>query len=319
METRASFALIGATIVAGLVAFLGFVLWLGQVQFNRDYAEYNVEFHGAVNGLSEGGQVRYLGINVGEVTDLSLDPQSPDLVIARIRIDAETPVRADSKAILDFAGLTGVTFIQIRPGTEGAPLMPKRTGSGLPVIETERTQLAEIFEGGQDLIANAQVTLARLNSVFTDENVESLTATLNNLETVTGAFAEDEKLLSDAAESLAAIKRAGDSISDAAGALGNLGTDAQTYLGDLMGDAKQLFADASRAVNRAEAAIDQSEKAVETTRTAIERPAVEAVDEVRLMAQELRLLIRRLDRIAREVEQNPQAFVQGTPKPYRDE
>ncbi|HBH88333.1 MAG TPA: MCE family protein, partial [Hyphomonadaceae bacterium] len=114
METRASYALIGAAVLAAFAALIAFTIWLGKVEFDREFSEYDVVFEGAVNGLSEGGQVRYLGINVGEVVSLSLDRENTENVIARIRVDADTPVRTDSKAYLDFAGLTGVTFIQIR-------------------------------------------------------------------------------------------------------------------------------------------------------------------------------------------------------------
>lgn len=319
METRASYAIIGASLIAGVIAFAAFVLWLGHVQFNKEYAMYNVVFDGAVNGLSEGGQVRYLGINVGEVVDLSLDKENPHQVVARIRIDGETPVRTDSKAILDFAGLTGVTFIQIKPGSGNAALMPKRTGTvGLPVIQAEQTQLAELFDGGQDLIATAQITLAQINNILDRENADSLKVTLSNIEKITGAFAEDEKLLADAAEALAALTRAGNSVGDAANSLGDMGGEAKAYIQELLTNTKLLFGDARKAVQKAEATVDETGKAFKESRTAVQEPTIDAIDEVRLMAQDLRLLIRRIDKIAQEVEQNPQAFIQGTPKPYKE-
>jgi phospholipid/cholesterol/gamma-HCH transport system substrate-binding protein len=318
METRASYTLIGASLVAGVIAFVGFILWLGHVQFNRAYAEYNVAFEGAVNGLSEGGQVRYLGINVGEVTDLYLDSENPNQVMARIRIDAETPVRNDSSAILDFAGLTGVTFIQIQPGSDGADLMPKRTGNDLPTIKSERTQLAEIFEGGQDLIATAQITLAELNAVLDKENAETLRSILKNVETISSAIAEDEQLLSEATRAMAALAEAGMSIDDAANAISEFGSTATSYVDELNEGTKTLFQDASGAVKRAEGAIDRSEKAFLETRTALKEPTELTIEEIRLMAQDMRMLIGRFDRIARELEQNPQALIQGSPRPYKD-
>ncbi len=319
METRASYAIIGASLIAGVIAFLAFVLWLGHVQFNRDFAEYDVVFDGAVNGLSEGGQVRYLGINVGEVIDLSLDENNPRQVVARIRIDGKTPVRTDSTAILDFAGLTGVTFIQIKPGTDSAALMPKRTGvHDLPQIKSEQTQLAELFDGGQDLLATAQITLAQVNAILDRENADSLKATLKNLNTITAAFAEDDQLLADAAAALSSLAQAGKSVGAAADSLGGAGNEVQNYIAQLLKNTELLFGDARSAVNQTEKTIDESGKAIQNLSTAIEKPAIDAVDEVQLAAQDLRLLIRRLDRIAKEVEQNPQAFIQGSPTPYKD-
>ena len=319
METRASYALVGASIIVGIVAFIGFILWLGQVQFNRSFAEYDVVFDGAVNGLSEGGQVRYLGISVGEVTDLSLDATSQDRVVARIRIDSETPVREDSKAILDFAGLTGVTFIQIRPGTPDSPLLPKRTGSNLPRLETERTALAEIFESGEDLMSNAQITMSRINELMDAENQLNFKETLANIETITRAFAEDEELLGQVADAIAKLAEAGESVGEAADSFAGIGEDARGALQRLTAKAEGLFDQASDTIETAESAIERSEQSITETRRAVQEPTVQAIDEIQLLAQDLRLLIRRIDQIARELEQNPQAFVQGSPKPYRDD
>lgn len=318
METRASYALIGASLLAGVIAFAGFVLWLGHLQFNRDFAEYNVVFDGAVNGLSEGGQVRYLGIVVGEVTDLSIDKRQPNRVVARIRIDAETPVRTDSKATLDFAGLTGVTFIQIQPGSDTAPVMPTRTGSDLPVIQSERTSLEEIFYGGQDLIATAQITLAELNEILSGDNVENVEAILENVKVISAAFAEDEQLLKEATRAMTKLADAGGSIDEAAKSLNQLSVEATGLIADLSDGSKLLFADASSAIRRAEQAIDQSETALLETQAAIRKPAVEAIEEIKLLSVDVRLLVRRLDRFARELEQNPQSFIQGSPTPYKD-
>ena len=319
METRASYALIGASLIIGLAALAAFVVWLGQVQFSKTFAEYNVVFDGAVNGLSEGGQVRYLGITVGEVTDLSINANDNQQVIAHIRIEADTPVREDSTAILDFAGLTGVTFIQIRPGTPQSPRLPVRMGSNLPVIPSERTQLEEIFEGGQDLLADARVTLNRLNSVLDAENAESLKNTLANIEQITGAFAEDEEIMMSATKALAALADAGEAVGNAANAFQNIGGDIKSGFADITQGAKDLLADARRAVGTAETAVAESQKSFEESRTALQEPTEQTLEEVRRLASEMRVLVRRLDGLAREVEKNPQAFIHGQPRPYQED
>lgn len=318
METRASFALIGASVLVGLAAFAAFIIWLGQFQFNRDFAEYSVVFDGAVNGLSEGGQVRYMGINVGEVTDLTISEQDNQQVIARIRIESETPVRTDSKAYLDFAGLTGVTFIQIRPGSPTADRLPVRMGDNLPVIETERTQLEEIFAGGQDLMANAQITLARLNTILDTENAENFKKTLANIQTVTGAFAEDEELMVNASNALEALAKAGDAVGRAADSFKDVGDNIKSGMDDITSGVKGLIDDARKAVGVAEKAVAETQASLDATREALHEPTVETVEEVRRLASEMRVLVRRLDSLAKEVERNPQAFIQGQPMPYRE-
>ena len=113
METRANYALIGAFVMMAAAAVIGFALWLGSSQFNRDYSIYDVVFPGPVT-LEEGASVRYIGIKVGEVETVRIDRRDASMVRARLRVDRSTPVKTDSTAIIDFAGITGVTFVQIK-------------------------------------------------------------------------------------------------------------------------------------------------------------------------------------------------------------
>ena len=124
METRANYALIGAFVLMAVAAVVGFALWLGSSQFNRDYAIYDVVFPGPVS-LEEGSSVRYIGIKVGEVETVRIDRRDASMVRARLRGDRTTPVKSDSTAIIDFAGSTGVTFEQSNAGCDAAgPLLP---------------------------------------------------------------------------------------------------------------------------------------------------------------------------------------------------
>ena len=141
METRANYALIGAFVLMAAAAIVGFTLWLGSSQFNRDYAQYDVVFPGPVT-LEEGASVRYIGIKVGEVESVRIDRRDASLVRARLRVDRSTPVKTDSTAIIDFAGITGVTFVQINAGSDDAgPLLPPAYEE-IPVIQAGETPLA---------------------------------------------------------------------------------------------------------------------------------------------------------------------------------
>src|SRR5262245_35167313 len=186
METRANYVLIGAFVLLAAAAMMLFTLWIAGTPLNKDYSRYDVVFEGPVNGLTEGGEVRFNGIKVGEVTRLSLDRQDPNRVIARIRVDAQTPVRTDSVAQLNFLGITGVTFIQILAGSPDKPLLVSDDFKAPPVIRTERTALDEFFQGGQDLLTVTGDTINRMNAALSDENVAHVTAILANLDAATG-------------------------------------------------------------------------------------------------------------------------------------
>ena len=68
METRAPFVVVGAFVLATIVAVFGFVYWLNNTGGLGPRATYHVQFDGSVPGLLVGAGVLFNGIRVGEVT-----------------------------------------------------------------------------------------------------------------------------------------------------------------------------------------------------------------------------------------------------------
>ena len=90
METRAPFVIVGAFVLAAIVAVFGFVYWLQNAGGLGPRATYHVQFEGSVPGLLVGAAVLFNGIRVGEVTSLRLDSSNPQFVMATIAVDAVT-------------------------------------------------------------------------------------------------------------------------------------------------------------------------------------------------------------------------------------
>src|ERR1700752_4130727 len=116
METRAPYIVVGAFVLAAIVAVFGFVYWLNNVGGIGKRASYQIVFNGPVPGLLVGAAVLFNGIRVGEVTSLDLVADRPHDVHATIAVAEHTPVRADTKVGLDFQGLTGVPVVALEGG-----------------------------------------------------------------------------------------------------------------------------------------------------------------------------------------------------------
>ena len=108
MEIKARYVLIGLFTLAAIVAGFAFVYWLETTGGLGKRTNYEVRFHNTVSGLLAGSTVLFNGIRVGEVTGLTLVPNEPKEIDVTIAVDANTPMRADTQASLDFQGLTGV-------------------------------------------------------------------------------------------------------------------------------------------------------------------------------------------------------------------
>lgn len=204
METRAPFALIGAFVLAAIVAVFGFVYWLNNTGGLGPRASYHVQFDGSVPGLLVGAAVLFNGIRVGEVTDLGLAPDNPRQVNATISVAVTTPVRADTKVGLEFQGLTGVPVIALEGGTQPAgsgevPTLVAEPGAGLSMTQAARdalrkvdTVLSENSEPLKDTIANFKI--------FSDglaRNTGKLDSIVTGLEKMTGGGAPAQKITYD--------------------------------------------------------------------------------------------------------------------------
>lgn len=318
METRANYALIGAFVLAAAAAVIGFALWLGSSQFNRDYAIYDVIFPGPIT-LEEGASVRYIGIKVGEVDSVRIDRRDASMVRARLRVDRSTPVKSDSTAIIDFAGITGVTFVQINAGSDDAgPLLPQPY-QDIPVIQAGETPLAALFDGGAEIVGQAGMTIDQLGSLLTDENIAAMSDILVNVRDITSAIsAEDAALLAQSIETLAALELAGDNLSKASRDITDVAGSVDQELVSLNVELKALVDELNGATGNASEMLVESRKAIEAATVLVEGGASDTVQQTSLAAQELRVLISRLDRLTRELEQNPQGLVMGKPLPYEE-
>ena len=146
MERDSHYAAVGIATVALLAALAVFTIWLARLQFNSDYDLYDIVFYGPVNGLSEGGEVHFNGIRVGEVTDLNIDTKRGDQVIARVRVDASTPVRVTSRAQLEPQGITGLNYIQITAGSPNSALLKDQYPDNVvPVLQSQPSPIAELL------------------------------------------------------------------------------------------------------------------------------------------------------------------------------
>ena len=177
METRAPFVIVGAFVLAAIVAVFGFVYWLQNTGGLGPRATYHVQFEGSVPGLLVGAAVLFNGIRVGEVSELGLAPGKPRGVNATISVAASTPVRADTRVGLEFQGLTGVPVIALE-------------GGALVASSGEVPTLVADAGAGQGMTQAARDALKRVDSVLA-ENSGALKDTIANFKTFSEGLARN--------------------------------------------------------------------------------------------------------------------------------
>jgi phospholipid/cholesterol/gamma-HCH transport system substrate-binding protein len=217
MERNANYALVGLASTLLLIALVIFVVWLASFKLSQDFAYYDIVFKGPVRGLSQGGEVHFNGIKVGEVSKISLDKTDPTLVIARAKVTSDVPIRTDSYATLEPQGITGVNYVQITAGTKAKPLLKDVTPKGqVPRIPTVRDTLSDLLAGGGNVLARAVEALDRVNRVLSDENVKNFSATVSDVQAFTAELRERKAVIQDAQKTLQSADQAAQQIRELA-------------------------------------------------------------------------------------------------------
>lgn len=308
METRANYVLIGAFTLLTAIGLLMFGLWAAKFSSERSWQQYKIVFDEAVTGLSVGSPVQFNGILVGSIQQLSLDPNDPRRVIAIIRADARAPVKTDTRARMAITSVTGPSVIQLTGGTPGAPLLVNVDKRDPPVILTSPSALQNIADTANRLVE-------RLDEVLSDTNVEHISATLANLDRVSGALAQQDKGM----EALLVSAR------DAAR---SLDTTLQTTNGtmqrldqNLVQQLPQVITKLESTLARLDSAAGNADAILGENRAAIHSFANEGLGQLGPTLVELRGLIADLRVISDRISGSPPRFLLGrdAPKEYEPE
>ncbi|WP_296639638.1 MlaD family protein [Roseinatronobacter sp.] len=183
METKANYVLVGVFALLGFFGVLGFFLAFGKVQFDKQYAYYNVRFD-SVAGLSPAADVTFAGLPVGRVVDIRLAPEQDGKVLVSLEVERETPVRADTVAVVDSSGITGVAYVALSPGSPDAPLINDR--EDVPDLTAGRSSLQSLTEGAPRILDEALQVVEQVNALLGEENRTRIENILINLESSSG-------------------------------------------------------------------------------------------------------------------------------------
>ena len=304
MERDAHYAAVGIATLALLAALAVFSIWLARLQFNNDYDLYDIVFYGPVRGLSEGGEVHFNGIRVGEVTDLNLDPNKGDQVIARIRVDATTPIRVTSRAQLEPQGITGLNYIQITAGDpDSALLKAQYPDNVVPVLQSQPSPISELLSGSGTVLAQTVDALNRVNRVLSDDNIRSFSTTLKNVEALSTELEARKGMFEQLEQALTKANAAIDEYQ-------KLGASARQLV---EGDGREAVANINKAAEDAQEAV----ASINRTVNGLEGPATDfattGLPQLQNAIQQLEGATASLEDLIDEVRTSPREFIGRAP------
>ncbi|MDQ3288161.1 MAG: MlaD family protein [Pseudomonadota bacterium] len=308
METKANYVLIGAFTLFVALFLLLFALWAAKFSSERSWREYLVIFNEPVTGLTEGSSVQYNGISVGTVKKLRLAPDDPRRVIAQLRLQADAPVKVDTRAKISMVSLTGSPIIQLTGGSPSSPALASVDTREVPVIQTEASALQNIADTANRLVA-------RLDQVLSEENVARVSSTLENLESITGAVADQREDLQ------AMIVNARQASAQLEQTLATTNRTVEDFDRELVDKLPALVARLDSTLENLDSAAGGANAIVNENRAAISSFANDGLAQLGPTLGELRLLVRDLRRISDQFDSGPASYLLGrdAPKEFEPE
>ncbi len=299
MDREANYVAVGAFVLLVIVMAAGFVLWYSDTGDGQAVRRYEIYFDGSVSGLSEGSTVRYLGVAVGRVMRIAIDPRDPGRVRVVADIQEGTPIEADTVARLSLQGVTGLLTINLQPRTPGLVPPPRVESLKFPVIPSEQSQFDVLVSSLPDVVARAGEALDRMNSMLSDSNIAAVSAALGHADRASAdlpAAVADARVMfrdmTDAANEMQATMRGLGELS------GTGGEDVKAAAARLRDVADTLASTATRL-----------DKLVAENEDNVGRFAEEGLAEFEQLMRETRNAVRSFDTLTRSLEQDPSRLI----------
>lgn len=196
MEDKVNYTLVGSFVLVLGAALVAGVLWLavglgGQTKVNP----YRSIITESVSGLNIDAPVKYLGVDVGKVSRIAIDPQNSRQVLLQFLIERGTPVKQDSEAVLKIQGLTGIAYVELSGGSEGSPPLVATASDPVPLIRSKASLSARIENVLGKVLGGLDTMSGNLNAMFDADNRAALKQTLADAAVVAHALAAQKEAI----------------------------------------------------------------------------------------------------------------------------
>jgi len=298
MEREANYVAVGAFMLLVAIMTALFVYWYSDSREARHYTRYEVYFDGSVSGLSEGGQVRYLGVDIGRVVRIRVDRRAADRVQVLVDIDSSAPISARTLAELSLQGVTGLLYIDLQQQRVGAAprqLMEPVEGERYPVIRSIRSNFDVFLSSLPEVAGRLGELSTRANRLLSDENIASITRLAQSLDRAGSTLPQ---MARDAGTLIADLRSA---TSEARTVIDKVRVASESAAPDLAAALARLRATADHLAT----ASNQLDGLIADNRQAIGGFMHQGLPEIEALARDGRAAAREFQELSRSLKQNP--------------
>lgn len=295
MDRETNYVVVGAFVLLVIGMAVSFVYWYTDQKDKRTYQRYEIYYDGTVSGLTGGSPVRYLGVDVGKVVRIELEPKQRKRVEVIADIDANAPISSRTLALLSLQGVTGLLFIDLEEDPKSSANGPLPLGQRYPMIRSAPSDLDVLLRSLPALANHAIELVDHMDQVFSAENVQAFKATLANARE---ASQRSPALLREIEQLVADLKHTSDEVDSAA-------TDFRRVTNDAGPELKATLVNIRRITETLASTSEHLNDFVSQNEPTISRFTSQGLPELERLLRESRDALRDFRDLSRSLKQNP--------------
>lgn len=173
----------------GIFVFVALILLAAMIIGFRDSQYIGKQYHisavfNYVTGVVVGAPVRYAGVDVGRVAkaDVYETEDGETKVRLTLAINYEVKIKNDSPALISSLGIIGEKYVEISPGTKGAP----KIEAGGELVGVDPIAIETVMANAQRAMKKLEDAFTAVNNILTEDTQKNVQAAVVNFKNFSG-------------------------------------------------------------------------------------------------------------------------------------
>jgi phospholipid/cholesterol/gamma-HCH transport system substrate-binding protein len=299
MDRDSNYVAVGAFVLLVITMAVSFVFWYTDQRDKRTYQRYEIYFPGSVSGLTAGSPVRYLGVDVGKVARIALDPQQRKTVQVIADIDSTAPIDDRTRASLSLQGITGLLFVDLEQDPKAESTGALAQGQQYPMIRSRRSDFDVLLSNLPALTTHLVELADHFNEIFSDDTVRSLKATLENARLASERLPDTVR---QAQQLLIEVRRTTQEVQGTVAELHGLITEGSPDLKAAFANIREISDNLAKTTTRLNSFVAENEPGYS-------RFSKQSLPEFEQLLRESRQAVRDFRDLSRSLKQNPSQLI----------
>lgn len=301
MQDKVNYAQVGLFVVILGAALIAAVLWLAAGATGKTkYYTYQSIIKESVSGLNIDAPVKLLGVNVGKVSQIAIDPSNSSQVRLRFLIEQGTPIKQDTEAVLKSQGLTGIAYVELTGGSAQSPALIPIDEQSIPNIQSKPSLATRLETVLSTVLSNIDTLSGNVNAMFDDDNKVALKQILSDGAIVSQALAAQKNTFT------LTMANAAVTSSNAA--------KASAQMAPTMDRVAVAVSSFEALAKNATLASQKANKAIDTAALTIDQVSVDTLPTLTDLMAEINQLVGSLQRLSDQTVRNPNSLLLGAPQ-----